>query len=125
MYSQRTPLYSAFFSQSNVDKINRTVRDIVNERTGVTINTQNQNDLFNLMQSVYSVNNMSQTESIDDQVEWMNSIITRKAAQQVLSGIMMNIQYQMDIQKLPTPSDLPMNVSQYGKKISTDSIPGW
>jgi hypothetical protein len=97
----------------------------VNERTGVTINTQNQNDLFNLMQSVYSVNNMSQTESIDDQVEWMNSIITRKAAQQVLSGIMMNIQYQMDIQKLPTPSDLPMNVSQYGKKISTDSIPGW
>jgi hypothetical protein len=125
MYSQRTPLYSAFFNQSNVDKINRNIREIVNEKTGVTINEQNQNDLFNLMQSVYSVNNMSQTESIADQVDWMNSIIIRKAAQQVVSGIMMNVQYQMDIQKLPTPSDLPVNVSQYGKKISTDSIPGW
>lgn len=125
MYSQRTPLYDSFFNQSNIDRINRMIQDEVRDKTGVRIQPQNQYDLFNLMQSVYSVNNVNHTEGIRGQVDWMNTLVSQKASRQVVSGIMMNQQYQNDIQRLPVPPTLPISTTQYGKKFSTDSRPGW
>lgn len=125
MYSQRTPLYDAFFSQDNIDRINRMIHDEVLDKSGFRVQPQNQYDLFNLMQSVYSVNNVNPTEALDGQVRWMNTLVSQKATRQIVSGIMMNQQYQRDIRQLPVPPLLPVSTTQYGKKFSTDSRPGW
>lgn len=120
-----TTLYRAFFNQSNYDRINRMIQKSVYDRTQIRIGPQNQADLYNLMQSVYSVNSINYDGNIENQVEWMNSVVSQKAARQVLSGLMMHRQYQSDISSLPVPTSLPVSTTQYGKKFGTDSRPGW
>lgn len=120
-----TTLYRAFFNLSNYDRINRMIQKSVYDRTQIRIGPQNQADLYNLMQSVYSVNSINYDGNIENQVEWMNSVVSQKAARQVLSGLMMHRQYQSDISSLPVPTSLPVSTTQYGKKFGTDSRPGW
>lgn len=120
-----TTLYRAFFTQSNYTRINNLIRDAVYTKARVQIGPQNQADLYNLMQSVYSVNSVHYDGNIQSQVEWMNSIVVQKAVRQILSGLMMQRQYQSDITSLPAPTSLPVSTTQYGKKFGTDSRPGW
>jgi hypothetical protein len=119
MFKQESnPLYRAFFSEENADRIQGMIRSEVQKRTGVNIRRQNPMDLFTIMSSVYSVNISSPYSNIGDQVSWMNGIVTSKCVEQVLSGMMSYKMYMADITSRPTPNDLPQNTSSYGKKLS-------
>lgn len=120
-----TSLYRAFFNQSNYDRLNRMIQSDVFNKTNIRIGAQNQSDLYNLMQSVYSVNSVNYDGNLQNQVEWMNSVVVQKAARQVISGLVMHRQYRSDIASLPAPTSLPVSTTQYGKKFGTDSRPGW
>ena len=118
-------LYSAFFSASNMQNINNMIRESVSSKTGKHTGDQNQSDLYNFMQSVYSVNSFNYNGDVRNQVNWMNSVVAEKAVRQIISGMMMYSQYQSDIQRLPVPSSLPVSTTQYGKKFGTDTNIGW
>lgn len=123
MFKQETnPLYRAFFSEENADEIQGMIRDEVRRRTGVTIQRQNPMDLFTIMGSVYSVNIADPFGNVGKQVAWMNSIVTSKCVEQVVTGIRSYQMYINDISSRPTPNDLPVNTSGYGKKLGQNNI---
>lgn len=113
-----SPLYQAFFSNSNVDEIQELIQDEVEKITGVSIRKQDHRDLWNVMQSVFSVNSFNPNGNIGNQVQWMNSIVARKCVSQVVTGLQMYKMYINDISLPIRPNSLPLYTSSYGSKIS-------
>lgn len=122
MYKQESnPLHSWFFSSRNVDQIQNSIRREVANQTGVSIGRQNDNDLLAIMNSVYSVNSWNPYGDYENQLKFMNSKVGEKAVSQIRSGILSYKMYLNDISRQPVPSDLPVNTSIYGKKLSIDN----
>lgn len=118
MYGKaNSPLYNAFFSRDNIDEIQELIQEDVERITGVSIQRQDGRDLWNLMQSVYSVNSFNPQGDIHKQVQWMNSIVVRKCTSQVVTGLQMYKMYINDISLPIRPSALPKYTSNYGNKI--------
>jgi len=113
---ESNPLHDAFFSNGNYSQIMRIVQNKVYQRTGNQVNSQNMFDLFNLMWSVYSVNSYNYSGDLERQVNTMNDIVANKAADQIVSGMLMYKQYVQDIYTVPIPNRLPVSTTQYGKK---------
>jgi len=119
MFKQEAnPLYAAFFSEENMNVIQRGIQHAVQQVLNVTIQPQNPADLFAIMSSVYSVNNYNPYGNIQQQVQTMNRITVTKCAEQVVSGIRSYQMYLKDISSQPVPPGLPINTSNYGRKIS-------
>lgn len=122
MYSKtKNQLYSVFFSRNNMDTIQRYIQDEVEKYTGVRIDNQDSLDLFNLMQSVYSVNSFNPHGDVSKQIDWMNRIVVRKSVSQIVTGMHMYKQYISDISNPIRPSTLPRYTSTYGNKIPVGS----
>jgi hypothetical protein len=122
MFKQEVnPLQSWYFSKSNQENIQGMISRDVYRRTGVKVGRQNPNDLLAIMSSVYSVNSYDPYGDLKRQVSNMNNLTAQKAISQVIGGIDAYKQYLKDIDTRPMPSDLPINTSSYGKKISINN----
>ncbi len=118
MYSKvQNSLYTQFFSRANMNVIQEDIRANVYDFSGVKISDQDMLDLFNIMQSVYSVNSFNPNGNIASQVDWMNKIVVRKCSSQIITGLHMYKRYISDISNPIRPSNLPRYTSTYGNKI--------
>jgi plasmid maintenance system killer protein len=122
MFKQESnPLFNRFFSEQNADVIQRGIKAEVRRRINVAIQDQNPMDLFAIMSSVYSVNIANPYGNVQTQVDWMNSLVVSKCADQVVTGIKSYQMYIADISSRPVPNQLPANTSSYGKKLSINN----
>jgi Family of unknown function (DUF5761) len=112
-----TPLSDAFFSDFNKETIHNSLIALVKNRTGYTIDRQNDADIQGLMRKVYI--NMARNEYTDvrKQVDTMNDKAVEEASQFVLTGVLQQIVYLQDIATNPIPLASPMNTSTYGNKL--------
>lgn len=118
MYSKaQNTLYTQFFSSSNMNVIQRDIRANVYNFSGVEVSDQDMLDLFNIMQSVYSVNSFNPNGNISSQIDWMNKIVVRKCSSQIITGLHIYKRYIYDISNPIRPSNLPRYTSTYGNKI--------
>lgn len=123
MFKQESsPLYSAFFSEENADRVQLGIQNEVQNSIGVRVDKQNPADLFAIMASVYSVNVMNAYGNVGQQVQNMNRITVSKAAEQVVSGIRSYQMYIKDISSRPVPNSLPVSTSSYGKKLGAQNF---
>lgn len=114
----QTPLNKLFFSEFNVDLIQRAIRQKFKNDTGISIDYQNESDLFSIMRVVFINNSGDHYTKINDQVRDMNKNVMDVALSQIKTGVLQYISYINDINTLNVPYDLPVNTSTYGNKLN-------
>lgn len=112
-----TPLNCLYFSDFNINIVQRAIRQEFKNMTGVSIDYQNTNDLFAIMRVVFVNNAGNSYEKVNEQVKFMNKMVIKTALSQIQSGVSQFMGYQKDIDNLKVPMAVPVNTSAYGTKI--------
>jgi hypothetical protein len=112
-----TPLNTLFFSEFNKNLLQRGIRQAFKNKTGISIDYQNPDDLFSLMRVVFINNSGDQYSKVNDQVRYMNTKVIESALSQIQTGVSQYIAYAEDIDTISAPMDRPVNTSTMGKKI--------
>lgn len=117
MKQVQTPLNTLFFSEFNLNLIQRAIRQKFKNDTGISIDYQNEGDLYSIMRVVFINNSGDHYTKVNDQVREMNKSVMEIALSQVKTGVSQYISYINDIDTLSVPNDLPLNTSTYGNKL--------
>ena len=112
-----TPLNTLFFSDFNTNLLQRAIRQAFKNKTGISIDYQNPDDLFSMMRVVFINNAGDHHQNIQTQVKAMNSVVIQTAMGQIQTGVSQYIGYIQDIETAARPIDRPTNTSTVGKKI--------
>ncbi len=112
-----TPLNTLFFSEFNTKLLQRGIRQTFKDKTGISIDYQNPDDLFAIMRVVFINNSGDQYSKVNDQVRYMNTKVIASAMSQIQTGVSQYIAYAEDIDTISAPMDRPVNTSTMGKKI--------
>lgn len=112
-----TPLNTLFFSDFNTNLLQRAIRQAFRNKTGISIDYQNPDDMFSMMRVVFINNAGDHHQNIQTQVKAMNSIVIQTAMGQIQTGVSQYIGYIQDIETAARPIDRPTNTSTVGKKI--------
>jgi hypothetical protein len=112
-----TPLNTLFFSEFNINLLQRAIRQKFKNDTGVAIDYQNKSDLFSLMRVVFINNAGNHSVAVNEQVKYMNSMVIKTALSQIQSGVSQFMGYMRDIDTMAVPPVAPANTSTYGMKI--------
>ena len=117
MKQTATPLNTLFFSEFNRNLLQKAIRQTFKNKTGVSIDDQNPDDLYAIMRSVF-INNASNHETrINEQVKFMNGVVIKTALSQIQSGVAQYMGYIRDIDTMAVPPIAPANTSTFGLKI--------
>ena len=114
-----TPLSQVFFSKSNIDLIQKTIRYNVFQRTKQVIDYQSYNALFVIMRSFYLQNGDSGVLSIDfnEQIRVLNKMVVDYCLEeQILPNLKQYGGYLEKIGTMPVPLEQPRNESIKGSK---------
>ena len=112
-----TPLNTLFFSDFNMNLIQRAIRQKFKDKTGVAIDKQNPNDVYAIMRVVYINNSANPHKDVKQQVKFMNELVINTALSQIQSGVSQYMGYIRDINTLVVPPKPPQNTSTFGLKI--------
>jgi hypothetical protein len=117
MKQTATPLNTLFFSEFNRNLLQKAIRQSFKNKTGVSIDYQNPDDLYAIMRNVFINNASNHTYRINEQVKFMNGVVIKTALSQVQSGVAQYLGYIRDIDTLAVPPTPPANTSTFGLKI--------
>jgi hypothetical protein len=112
-----TPLNTLFFSEFNRNILQRGIRQSFKDRTGISIDYQNPDDLYGIMRVVFINNSGDHQRDVNKQVKAMNTRVIETALSQIQTGVSQYIAYVNDIDTTSIPLDQPMNTSTSGKKL--------
>lgn len=119
----QTPLNTLFFSPFNVNLLQRAIRQDFKNKTGVSIDYQNEDDLYAIMRVIFINNSGDHYTRVNEQVKLLNTIVIKTAVSQIQSGVSQYMGYVHDMDRGLEPLDRPVNTSTYGNKMgSNDKI---
>ena len=122
MHQTKTPLNTLFFSQFNIDLLQRAIRSEFKKLTEISIDYQRVSDLLAIMRSVFTVLSEDHNVAVQEQVKKMNTEVIQKCISQINVGVTQYITYMRDSDTFKTPLALPINSSTYGKKLDAQSF---
>jgi hypothetical protein len=112
-----TPLNTLFFSDFNKNLLQRGVRQAFKNKTGISIDYQNPDDLYGIMRVVFINNAGDHHQRVKEQVKVMNGRVIDTALSQIQTGVSQYMSYVKDIDTISVPLDQPINTSTVGKKM--------
>jgi Fe-S cluster assembly ATPase SufC len=112
-----TPLNTLFFSEFNINLLQRGIRQAFKNKTGIAIDYQNPDDLYGIMRMVFINNAGDHHTRVKEQVQMMNGRVIETALSQIQTGVSQYIAYAEDIDTISQPIDRPVNTSTVGKKM--------
>jgi hypothetical protein len=112
-----TPLNTLFFSEFNINLLQRGIRQTFKDKTGIAIDYQNPYDLYGIMRMVFINNSGDHYSKVNEQVRNINARVIDTAISQIQTGVSQYITYVRDIDTISVPLDQPINTSTVGKKI--------
>jgi hypothetical protein len=115
-----TPLADAYFSEFNREKVQQGIIDSFKNKTGYTIDRQNDMDILTLMRRVWANLSQDPYRDVKGQVERMNARVVKEATETISTGVLQQIVYLRDISKNPVPLETPQSTSTYGNKIPSN-----
>lgn len=121
----KTPLNTLFFSDFNKNLLQRGIRQTFKNRSGISIDYQNPDDLYGLMRMVFINNAGDHNTNVNEQVKKMNTIAIETAISQIKTGVSQYIAYADDIDTISQPMDRPINTSTTGRKIDFNDKVGF
>jgi len=116
---EETPSSQVFFSKSNIDLIQKTIRYTVFQLTQQKIDYQSYNALFTVMRSIYLQNGDSSVLSADfsDQIRILNKMVIEYCIEeQIIPNLKQYGGYIEKIGTLPMPLEHSRNESIKGTK---------
>ena len=117
MKQTETPLNKLFFSEFNIQIVQKSIRQAFKNKTGVSIDYQNAGDLYAIMRVVFINNAGNHYANVNEQVKLMNSVVIKTTLPQIQSGVAQYMGYIRDIDTLVVPPTPPANTSTYGMKL--------
>jgi len=117
MKQTETPLNKLFFSEFNIQIVQKSIRQAFKNKTGVSIDYQNAGDLYAIMRVVFINNAGNHYANVNEQVKFMNSVVIKTTLPQIQSGVAQYMGYIRDIDTLVVPPTPPENTSTYGMKL--------
>jgi|TARA_B110000305_G_scaffold151229_1_gene167754 hypothetical protein len=117
MKQTETPLNKLFFSEFNIQIVQKSIRQAFKNKTGVSIDYQNAGDLYAIMRVVFINNAGNHYANVNEQVKFMNSVVIKTTLPQIQSGVAQYMGYIRDIDTLVVPPTPPANTSTYGMKL--------
>jgi hypothetical protein len=115
----QTPLNTLFFSEFNINLIQRAIRQQFKNETGISIDYQNEDDIFAIMRVVFINNASEHYKNVNAQVKFMNEMVMKTALSQIKTGVSQYVSYVRDIDTLSMPIDRPVNTSTFGNKLDS------
>lgn len=115
----KSPLSLAFFSKENLQNLQNMIRYNVWLRSGkkYVIDEQSPTELEVIMRSIYLQYSLNLPFKLQDQIKELNNILIQQTVPQIISYIYQYQGYIYDIEKLPTPIELPKNMSSKGTRL--------
>ena len=120
-----TPLNNLFFSEFNQSILQKAIRENIKKLYNIRIDYQNKQDLIALMRVIFIANSANPYGDICSQVKLMNTIVMKKASEQVTTGLSQYYGYIRDINSPIIPNDLPVDVNVYGRNTEINNKIGF
>ena len=112
-----------FFSEMNMNRIQKTIRQKFKDQTGIAIDYQNRGDILTLMRMVYINNSIDPwSQALDQQMKIMNDAVVKTAISQIGSGVNQYISYIRDISSPQQLNDLPISTTTYGTSMKSQYL---
>ena len=112
-----TPLNKLFFSGFNKNLLQRGIRQVFKNKTGIAIDYQNPDDLYGIMRMVFINNAGDHYNRVNEQVKELNTRVIDTAVSQIQTGVSQYITYTREIDTISVPLDQPINTSTTGNKM--------
>jgi len=112
-----TPLNNLFFSEFNINLLQRAIRQDFKNKTGIAIDYQDTSDLVSIMRVVFINNSGDHFTDVRAQVKSMNTRVIDTATAQVKTGVAQYIAYRDAVSQPLQLMDRSVNTSTAGKKI--------
>lgn len=114
-----TKASQVFFSQKNMENLQRQIRYQVHKQSKTVIDQQSNKKLALLMRGVYFqfANNVDEAAAVPAEVAALNRIVVDQAVPQIINAIAAHRQYLKDIQEPYTLMDRPKAESLKGTKL--------
>lgn len=116
---ENSPLSDAFFSKNNMDAIQASIRKEVFNKShpkGYVIDEQSVDELKIIMRAIYYQYARNLPNDIAGQVKELNDRILAWSVPHILSAVDHYVYYIKDIDTLPVPMALPVNLTRAGSK---------
>ncbi len=117
MMQCETPLNALYFSEFNKNILQRGIRQAFKDRTGISIDYQNPDDLYGIMRVVFINNSGNHHKAVNTQVKAMNARVIETALSQIQTGVSQYVAYVSEIDTTRNIMDKPVNTSTVGKKL--------
>jgi len=112
-----TPLFDAFFSSYNIERIQTQLRIIVREKTGYTIDRQDVNQLAIIMRAMYALYANPNPSNAEAEVRRLNAYVLNEVVPMVGTGLSQYLGYLRDASQMHVPLDRPKNMSIKGNNV--------
>jgi hypothetical protein len=109
-------LNQLFFSKKNMDIIQNTIRYTIFQKTNNKIDNQSSIELEIIMRSIYLQHSVNLPDKIKEQITYLNELVVNFCVEQIIPQIQQYQGYLKEIEYIPMPMDLPLNISSKGSK---------
>ena len=115
---KETPLNSVFFSDANVDKLQKDIQQRVYDMSAgkYKIDRQNDDDLKIIMRSYYLMFGQNNPIRVAEELKDLNQRVIQYASNRIYSEVDFHMFYMKDIQDFAPPIANPMNTAVYGTR---------
>lgn len=113
-----TQISKIFLSISNIDILQKGIRNkILNVTNGkVNISRQSDDELRIIMRSIYFQYGKNSNDNIKEQILELNTLVIEWCVPQIISNVKQSVQYLKDISSLPEPLERSVLPSRKGTK---------
>jgi hypothetical protein len=117
---EETPLNTVFFSEANVDNLQKQIHDLVFAMSGgkADIGRQSDEDLKLIMRSYYLQYAENAPARVAEELDMLNKRVANFAANRIMVEVEAYRYYRQDILDFPAPIENPVNVKKYGSQIN-------
>jgi hypothetical protein len=115
---ETSTLNQLFFSKKNMDNIQNAIRYNVYIKSDnkFVIDKQSDVELEIIMRSIYLQHSPNLPNKIKEQIEYLNKLVCDWYVGQIIPEVNQYIGYIKEIEYMPVPIDLPLNLSSKGSR---------
>lgn len=115
---ETSTLNQLFFSKKNMDIIQNMIRYTVYDKSEkkFVIDRQSDVELEIVMRSIYLQHSPNLPNKIKEQIQYLNKLVSDWCSEQIIPEVNQYFGYMKEIEYMPVPIDLPLNLSSKGSR---------
>jgi hypothetical protein len=115
---EQSQLNQLFFSKKNMDIIQNMIRYEVWNKTEqkYIIDKQSDIELQIIMRSIYLQHSPNLPNKIKEQIKYLNELVRDWCTEQIIPEVQQYYGYMKEVEYMPMPIDLPLNLSSKGSR---------